>query len=217
MFWLVMLAGLVAGCIKPVNEGELTLTPGSTPQGIVTPINSSNGGGITPIAPTGVSADLLVIQGFLQSYGAQPTPGSLTLWRIAAFESDLILGVNFGNPSGLPCIAVGLGSRDAAGNLSIFTGGFHCASEPGSPAVVGQWTLATSTNKTLTIIAGLVVAPDVQRVAIVFANAPQYEETLQNRNFMVLRTDFIFATMVNISNIYGNLVGQPPVPLNPQG
>jgi hypothetical protein len=222
LVWVSLCGVLLAACIRP-TETSPTATPGDVNTALTVPTtqvidNGQNSAGGTPPPQVIVSADQLAAQRFLESYGAQLSPATLTLWSIQRYQNDLVLGINFRNPSGLPCIGVGLANRDAANNLIIFTGGYHCATELGTPGVVAQWLLAASTGEALIIIAGWVTASDAFQAAVVFEGNPEpFIVQPQNGNFIYVRTDFVFASVVNIANAQGSLLGQLAVPISPQG
>jgi len=167
IFFLARLGGvilvLLTGCVRPVAETPTTPTASSN----VNVNNSQPSLTITPSIPitptipvatndtiTVSAADLAAIERYISTQSGQALqPETLEVWwRQPAINPEEIFAVSFRNPSGLNCIGVAMGTRDAAGNLNVFTGGASCATELGATALVSSWLLVAQIQP-ITVIA----------------------------------------------------------------
>lgn len=217
---LISLLFLAAGCIRPAEKDNPTATPG----GILIPSPIVQ----TPLTPGPITSDgsnnLIRMEAFVQSYGAQPVPGSTRVWVETTYLQDLIVGIVFQNPSGLPCIGVGIGQHDGGNNgttavnlINVFTGGYHCATDPAGLGIAGQWLVTDSTGGPLVIFAGQIATPTAQSVALVFPNRDPYITQLSGGSFILLDNSLNFPTEVIIRDATEAEIGRIPIPVSPQG
>jgi hypothetical protein len=218
---LISLLFLAAGCIRP-TENEGTSTPGvppvsTIPTVFVPPATTPT----TPVPPT--NADPAAIQAFLQSYGAQIAANSFNVWHISPWQpdinrpSDYFVSATFTNPSNFPCIGVGIGTRDVAGNLVLFNGGYHCANNPAAASVAGQWLVTDSQGRPILIFAGRVLAPNVANVQLVFPSGPGGPFPPTNGTFISNILTLDFATQLNLLDANGAVIASEAIPVSPQG
>ncbi len=226
VFGCILLVGLLTGCIRPdatptetSPESVFTPPPGTSDQTIVPTVSSVDGtpdAVATPPGPgaDGVStdfteADLIIIQGYMQNTVGRPiTSGTLAVWNILPFRAvEIVIGISYTNPSGLSCVGAVMASRDASGNLNVFTGDARCATEPGAQAVAGSWLLVSlSTGDVLTATAAQVFNPSTSvLVAIVtYGDGAAVQTDVESNRVLTLRTDFLTATKVQFINQIGN-------------
>lgn len=222
---LVPLSLLASGCIRPVEE-----KPTPRPTDVVvfqqTPVVGSPTNTVPPATNDGqggaqnVQLANAINQYFLNFTGsALPmNQNGMGFWNTILLEPDRVVGFLFNNPSGLPCVGVAAYRIDLNGANVVYSGGYHCTTDPTAKGVAGQWLVGLSDGQTSVLaITGRITEPNVLGVAVEFQNGTSQQEPLQNGNFLFIRTDFVFADRVTIPSPEGNLLGQLAVPMNPAG
>ncbi|MBI5928262.1 MAG: hypothetical protein HY862_03070 [Chloroflexi bacterium] len=209
----------MSGCIRPSSS-----SPTATPGGIIVmtpPISNQTTPGVVATNP---SNNLIRMEAFVQSYGAQTVPGSTRVWAETTYLQDLIVGIAFVTPSNARCIGVGIGNHDGGQNatgainlINVFNGGFHCDANPTALGVAGQWLVTDSRGTPLIILAGQVFAPNAQSVVLLYPTGTPYQTPLTSGNFIVLDDSLNFPTEVSIHDATDVEIGRIAIPVSPQG
>lgn len=211
---------LISSCIRP-NDTPPTATPGGpimvTPPVIVTQTTP----GVVVANP---SNNLIRMEAFVQSYGAQPIPGSTRIWAETTYLQDLIVGIAFQNQSGLNCIGVGIGNHDGGQNstgavnlINVFNGGYHCVSTTTDLGVAGQWLVTDSRGTPLIIFAGQTFTPNAQSIVLLFPDGTEYRTPLTSSSFILLDDSLNFPSEVSIRDATDIELGRIAIPVSPQG
>ncbi|KAB2860006.1 MAG: hypothetical protein F9K46_10735 [Anaerolineae bacterium] len=211
---------LMSSCIRP-NDTPPTATPGGpimvTPPVIVTQTTPG-------VIDTNLSINLIRMEAFVQSYGAQPIPGSTRIWVETIYLQDLVVGIAFQNQSGLNCIGVGIGNHDGGQNstglpnlINVFNGGYHCVSTTTDLGVAGQWLITDSRGTPLIIFAGQAFAPNAQSVVLLYPDGTQRATPLTSGSFLFMETSLNFPSEVSIRDAADVELGRIAIPVSPQG
>lgn len=204
---------LLSACIRPnANNGT------ATPAGVIAmtpPLVNSTPGVTVPNS----SNNLIRVEAFVQSYGANTTPGSTRLLGEIPYLQDLIAGITFQNQSNLNCIGVGIGNHDGAQNLTnVFSGGYHCMTSPTEAGVAGQWLVTDSRGTPLVIFAGQIFLSNAQSVVMLNPDGTQNSSTpLANGGFMFVVSSLNFPSEASIRDAGNVEIGRVSIPVSPQG
>lgn len=212
---LVLVLLLAAGCIRPVEETPVSPTTDSTNVTINNPGQTPAITPAVPVTPTVTiastnsinlsAADLVAIETYVSVQSGQALqPNTLEVWwQQAAINPEEIVAFSFRNPSGLRCVGVAMGPRDASGVLTVLTGGASCATELGSTALAASWLLVAQ-QEPISIVATigelLNAGGAVDSATVIFPDgvpAPISAVSISNDRFLHIRTG-IFTTASEI-------------------
>lgn len=184
-----LLVGVLTGCIRP------DLAPTATPSGQPLNVSSNN----TPINPQPTPAgqmpafDLQTIELKLREYGAQPVPGTLILGSFLPQGLDTVLSFYFKNPSGLDCVGAG------AFNPDLLVGS-NCATEPGTPAVTGQWLFLSNAGGPIVVVVARILITDrpILTATVTFEDGFTQTVNIVNNNLLFIRPGISFANSLQL-------------------
>lgn len=214
-FMLLML--LAVGCIRPVDADSVTPTASSP---IVNNVDVNVPSAATPVVgatpatqevavptfdPNSVStagtvslsaADLEAIQNYVINDSLQALqPDTLEVWwQQSVFAPEEIVAFSFRNPSGLNCIGVAMGARDASNTLVVSTGNASCSTDISATSLASSWLLLSAQG--FPIIATVSVLLDDTAVlggaSVVFSDASQnvVQNNIVNNRFLHIRVQF---------------------------
>lgn len=232
LVWGSLLLVVLAGCIRPLPEPTPTpdgfipidtggiptvdlSAPSPTPQVVInTPPPTTDSSNL----PSAIfQADLPIMQAYLETAFAKSiSPGTFSVWKALQVGSDLVVGIAYKNPSGLPCIGVVMANRQVSGVLNPFNGEASCATDPNQKAVVGSWFLLTwGTNQPLTATVGEVfnLSQAVQSASISYPDGGTLSTTdIVNNRFIYVRSGSLTASSVQFNTAEGVEAQAPIVP-----
>ncbi len=216
LLWISVLLTILVGCIRPIEE---TPTPTSGPPGVTTtspqPTNSTSPRS-TPLTPGEISeADYPVIEDYLRRVGKIVTPGTLNHWREVPVGGELVIGIDFLNPSGLPCTGAVMARREFSGALNVYNGEAQCATEPSAAAVGGNWlVIAWESQQPYTLTAAQIFSPSapVSEALIVFQDNSALRATVVEGHTLYVRPDSTLARQVQFLDQSGNSIYTATIP-----
>jgi hypothetical protein len=214
---------LLAGCIQPVSNTDLTKTavapfvpltqaaapvPTNPPVVVATtppPAASAEGS-----LPTQVQTAPYVAQ-FIQGRGDMPN--DLVVWEERQLGADLLSGFSYNNLNGLPCTGYLLMAL-ANGTWQPNNGALVCAPQPDTQALSAVTFFLTSDGQPYSIVFGRVDNPAVSAIAVVYSdNSSQTVNPIQG-GFLVLKPGVVSASVITAIDALGNTV-IPNIPQSP--
>lgn len=204
LLWIGVLLLLLVGCIRPIEETP-TPTPGGP--GITTQPTNTTAPLRTP-PPVGTlidQQDYPIIEDYLLRVGKSVSPNTLEHWHAFTVGSEIVVGVDFLNPSGLPCTGAVISRRELTGALNVYNGEATCASEPSAAAIAGNWfVIAWETGNPLTITAAQIFSAPVTEVVINYEDgqALRTSEIIEG-HVLYVRNNSVLATQVQFINQSG--------------
>ena len=172
---LFLLAGLLAGCIRPVDEqpsGTPTAPPAAgegvieAPPAEATAIPTlSSGEPITePPAAPAVDPATLVTE-FIQRRG--DVPSNVAIWAEQQLGPDQLHAFTYSGAAGEPCAGFLL---SAVPGTPSDNGAIACAADPGAGVFGGSTLLLTSDGQPYSIVFGQVFDPTVAAITAAYAD-----------------------------------------------
>lgn len=220
---VIGLVVLLAGCIQPVSNTDLTKTavapfapltqaaaPAPTNPPVVaatTPPPTASAGVSTP-APA--QTEPFVAQ-FIQGRGDMPN--NLVVWDERQLGADLLSGFSYNNLNGLPCTGYLLMAL-TGGTWQPNNGALVCAQQPGTQALSAVTFFLTSDGQPYSIVFGRVDDPAVSAIAVVYSdNSSQTVNPIQG-GFLVLKPGVVSVSVITAIDALGNTV-IPNIPQSP--
>ena len=199
--------GLLAGCIQPVSNADLTQTALAPYAAFATPTGAAReaGGVVATPAP-----DALVGQ-FIASRGQ--TPASLQIWYDQLREPDRLQGFSYTGAGGVPCAGFLLTAL-LNGVWQPNNGALVCAESPAAEALAAVTFFLTSDQQAYTIVFGRVLDPTVTAIAVQFSDGNSQQATPQAGGFLLVRPGVAGANVITAINAEGNTVF-PNIPQSP--
>ena len=207
--WAValLLAGLLAGCIQPASDADLTQTALAPWATLPTPGGPPPAGGETVATP----APSALVAPFIASRGQ--TPNSLQVWYDQPLGPDRLQGFSYTGADGLPCTGYLLFAQ-AGGAWQPNNGALACAESPETEALAAVTFFLTSDQRPHTIVFGRVLDPTVTAIAIQFSDGTSQQTAPQAGGFLVAQSGVAGANVITAINAEGNTVF-PNIPQSP--
>lgn len=208
--WLAvaLLGGsLLAGCIQPVSNADLTQTALAPYAAFATPTGVAREAGGAVVTP---APDALVGQ-FIASRGQ--TPASLQIWYDQPQEPDRLQGFSYTGADGVPCAGFLL-SAYLNGVWQPNNGALVCAESPVAEALAAVTFILTSDEQAHTIVFGRVLDPTVTAIAVQFSDGESQQVTPLAGGFLLVRPGVASANVITAINAEGNTVF-PNIPQSP--
>ena len=223
----------LAGCIRPVDPNA---TPSATAENLnvgnqnPTPANPVSVATATrtppPTLDAGGNTDIVFFNAVNQYYAVNANfnlnarSETFVVWEVQQRDAGTVIGFNYLNNSGLPCMGVAIYNMDAFGNPAVYTAGFQCSTDitNTSPGIAGQWLLVLANGTPITAVAVRVTnTPNAAFLAVNNTNGTTDQVSLNGVNYLSIRDFGNNATTVNILDSGGNFINQIPVVNDPQG
>lgn len=200
-------AGLLAGCIQPVSNADLTQTALAPYAAFPTATSALPDGSRVEGTP---APDVLVGQ-FIASRGQ--TPASLQVWYDQPHQPDRLLGFSFTGAGGVPCAGYLLLAQ-AGGLWQPNNGALACADSPAAGALSAVTFFLTSDQQPYTIVFGRALDPTVTAIAVQFSDGSSQQVTPLAGGFLLVRPGVVGANVITAINAEGNTVF-PNIPQSP--
>lgn len=225
---------ILAGCIRPVDPNA-TPESGATDTGVILSATTT-GPVVNPTAtntppPTidaGGNQNIAYFNAVNQHYAVEANfnlnarPETFEVWQVEERATGTLIGFNYLNNSGLPCMGVAVYTIDAFGNPAVYTAGFQCSTDltNSSPGIAGQWLLVLANGTPVQALAVRINnAPNAAFLALNNTNGTVDQVSLNSNgvNYMSIRDFGNTVTTVNVLDGGGNFISQIIVIDNPQG
>ena len=200
-------AGLLAGCIQPVSNTDLTQTALAPYAAFPTATSPLPDGSRTEGTPP---PNALVSQ-FIASRGQ--TPASLQVWYDQVLGPDRLQGFSYTGADGLPCAGYLLLAQ-AGGAWLPNNGALVCAESPQTEALAAVTFFLSSDHQPHTIVFGRVLDPTVTAIAIQFNDGTDQQTAPLAGGFLVVQPGVAGADVITAINAEGNTVF-PNIPQSP--
>ncbi len=200
-------AGLLAGCIQPVSNTDLTQTALAPYAAFPTPAGPLPDGGEVAATP----APSALVAPFIASRGQ--TPNSLQVWYDQLLGPDRLQGFSYTGADGLPCAGYLLLAQ-AGGAWQPNNGALACAESPATEALAAVTFFLTSDQQPQTIVFGRVLDPTVTAIAVQFSDGSSQQTAPQAGGFLLVRPGVAGANVITAINAEGNTIF-PNIPQSP--
>ncbi|MBP8972905.1 MAG: hypothetical protein KBH93_03425 [Anaerolineae bacterium] len=199
--------GLLAGCIQPVSNADLTQTALAPYAAFPTATSALPDGSRTEATP---APDALAGQ-FIASRGQ--TPASLQIWYDQPHQPDRLQGFSYTGAGGVPCAGYLLVAQ-VGGAWQPNNGALVCAGSPETEALAAVTFFLTSDQQPYTIVFGRLLDPSVTAIAVQFNDGTSQQTTPQAGGFLLVRPGVAGANVITAINAEGNTVF-PNIPQSP--